>query len=134
MKNKITIISIILCIFVFIGIAGSYFYTKNIAYNVTIVEKFWDAYGAQYHNKELMTRIRLNDQIKVNGGSGDEITFKVVKVNKDSVTIQTSEEMSQVRMDSLSIGNEFIININEETVLNRFIMGSGVSYTIKLER
>ena len=55
--------------------------------------------------------IKLNDQIKVNGGLGDELTFKVIKVSDNSITIETSK-----------------------ILLNRLVTDMGVSYTIKLER
>lgn len=78
--------------------------------------------------------IKLNDQIKVNGGRGDEIIFKIIKVNSDSITIKTSEEMSQIKNDLLLMEDEFVIKQNEETKLNRLLTGMGVSYTIKLQR
>ncbi len=133
MKKKIIIISVILAIIVLGSITGLYLYNKNIVYNIIITEKFWDGYGEQYHNKELKIKTKLNDEIKVNGVSKD-VTFKITKVNKDSITIKTSEEMSQIKNDVLLMEDEFVIKINEETVLNRMLTGGGVSYTIKLER
>jgi len=117
-------------VLVIVSITGLYLYNKNIAYNITIVEKFWDEYGEQYHNKELKTKIKLNDEVKVNGGLGDEITFKIIKVINDSITIKTSEEMSQMKENSLFQGDEFVIKKNEETKINRLLYGKGVSYTI----
>lgn len=134
MKKKIIIICVILGILVLGSIIGLYFYNKNIVYNITIVEKFWDESGQQYHNKELKYNIKLNDEIKVNGGLGDEITFKIIEVNKDHITIKTSEEMSQIIVNLLSIETEFIIKIDEETKLNRLVTDMGISYTLKLER
>lgn len=133
MKKKIIIISVILAILVLGSITGLYLYNKNLTYNITIIEKFWNASGEQYHNKELKIKTKLNDEIKVNGVSKD-VTFKITKVNKDSITIKTSEEMSQIKNDVLLMEDEFVIKINEETVLNRMLTGGGVSYTIKLER
>lgn len=134
MKKRIIIISVILAILVLVSITGLYLYNKNMTYNLTIIEKFWNVSGEQYHNEKLKFNIKLSDEIKVNGGLNDEITFKVVKVNKDSISIRTSEEMSQLKNDSLQMEDEFIIKMNEEIALNRMTMGSGVSYTIKLER
>ncbi len=134
MKKKIIIISVILAILVLGSITGLYLYNKNITYNITIIEKFWNVSGEQYHNKELKFNIKLNDEITVNGGLNDEITFKIIEVSKDHIAIKTSEEMSQIKNDVLLMEDEFVIKINEETVLNRMLTGGGVSYTIKLER
>lgn len=134
MKKKITIISVILAILVLGSITGLYLYNKNLTYNITIIEKFWAESGEQYHNKELKYNIKLNDEIKVNGGLGDEITFKVIKVDKNSITIKTSEEMSQKIVNLLSTETEFIIKMDEETKLNRLVTDMGISYTIVLER
>lgn len=101
---------------------------------MTITEKFWNEFGEQYHNKELKYTIKLNDEIKVNGGLGDEITFKIIKVNKDFITIRTSEEMSQTIVNLLSQEDKFIIKTGEETKLNRLVTDMGISYTITLER
>lgn len=133
MKKKVIIIGIILLITLSVGIAGLYLHNKNTVCTVTVTEKFYDEYGKQYHNKELKFNVKLNDRIKVNGGLGDEITFKVIKVSNNSITVKTSENMSQMKTDLLSNNDEFVIKKNEETVLNRLIMGGGVSYTIKLE-
>ena len=134
MKKKITIISVILALLVLGSITGLYLYNKNLTYNITIIEKFWNESGKQYHNKELKYNIKLNDEIKVNGGLGDEIIFKVIKVDKNSITIKTSEEMSQKIVNLLSIETEFIIKMDEETKLNRLVTDMGISYTLKLER
>ena len=134
MKKKITIISVILALLVLGSITGLYLYNKNLTYNITIIEKFWNESGKQYHNKELKYNIKLNDEIKVNGGLGDEIIFKLIKVDKNSITIKTSEEMSQKIVNLLSIETEFIIKMDEETKLNRLVTDMGISYTLKLER
>lgn len=134
MKKKIIIISVLLGILVLGSITGLYFYNRSINYKITIIEKFWDESGEQYHNKELTLNINLNDEIKVDGGLGDEITFKVIKVDKNSITIKTSEEMSQKIVNLLSIETEFIIKMDEETKLNRLVTDMGISYTLKLER
>lgn len=134
MKKKIIIISVILAILVLGSIIGLYLYNKNITYNITITEKFWNVSGEQYHNKELKFNIKLNDEIKVNGGLNDEITFKIIEVNKDHITIKTSEEMSEKKIDLLSIEDEFIIRKGEEAKLNRLLTDMGVSYTIILDR
>lgn len=134
MKKKISIISVILALLVIGSIIGLYLYNKNMTYNITIIEKFWGESGEQYHNKELKYNIKLNDEIKVNGGLGDEITFKIIKVNKDHITIKTSEEMSQIVVNLLSTETEFIIKMGEETKLNRLVTDMGISYTIILER
>lgn len=133
MKKKIIIISVILAILVLGSITGLYLYNKNLTYNITIIEKFWNASGEQYHNKELKIKTKLNDEIKVNGVSKD-VTFKITKVNKDSITIKTSEEMSQKIVNLLSTETEFIIKIDDETKLNRLVTDMGISYTLKLER
>lgn len=133
MKKTVTVISIISVIIVLFSVLGLYLYNKNTVYSITVTEKFWDAYGEQYHNEELHLNIKLHDQIKVNGGLGDELTFKVIKVNKDSIAIKTSEEMSQIKNDLLLMEEEFVIRTNEETVLNRLVTGGGISYTIRLE-
>lgn len=134
MKKKITIISVILALLVLGSITGLYLYNKSMTYNITIIEKFWGESGEQYHNKELKYNIKLNDEIKVNGGLGDEITFKIIKVNKDHITIKTSEKMSQIVVNLLSQEDEFIIKNGEETKLNRLVTDMGISYTIILER
>lgn len=134
MKKKIIITSVILAILVLGSITGLYLYNKNLTYNITIIEKFWNESGKQYHNKELKYNIKLNDEIKVNGGLGDEIIFKVIKVDKNSITIKTSEEMSQKIVNLLSTETEFIIKIDDETKLNRLVTDMGISYTLKLER
>ena len=134
LKKKVIIIGIIFIILVLVGITGVYKKNKNRIYHITITEKFWDQYGKQYHNEELKEKIKFNDQIKVNGGLGDELTFRVIKVNNDSITIKTSEKMSQIKIDLLSTDDEFVIKKGEETVINRLVMDGGVSYTIKLER
>ena len=113
---------------------GIYLYNKSITYNITIIEKFWNESGEQNHNKELKLNIKLDDEIKVNGGLGDEITFKIIKVNKDSITIKTSEKISENKIDLLSIEDEFVIIKGKETKLNRLLTDMGVSYTIKLKR
>lgn len=119
---------------VLVCITGFYFYNKNSVYNITIIEKFWRENGEQYHNKEITQNIKLNDEIKVNNGVGDELTFKVIKVNKDSITIKTSEEMSCKTADLLVQDDEFIIKKDEEAKLNRLLTGIGVSYTIILKK
>lgn len=134
MKKKIIITSVTLAILVLGSITGLYLYNKNLTYNITIIEKFWNESGKQYHNKELKYNIKLNDEIKVNGGLGDEIIFKVIKVDKNSITIKTSEEMSQKIVNLLSTETEFIIKIDDETKLNRLVTDMGISYTLKLER
>ena len=78
--------------------------------------------------------IKLDDEIKVNGGLGDEITFKIIKVNKNSITIKTSEKMSENITNLLSDEDELVIRKSEETKLNRLLTDMAVSYTIKLER
>lgn len=82
----------------------------------------------------MKLNIKLDDEIKVNGGLGDEITFKIIKVNKDSITIKTSEKISENKIDLLSIEDEFVIIKGKETKLNRLLTDMGVSYTIKLKR
>lgn len=134
MKKKIIIIGVILGILVLGSITGLYFYNRSINYKITIIEKIWGESGEQYHNKELTLNIKLNDEIKVDGGLGDEITFKVIKVDKNSITIKTSEEMSQKIVNLLSTETEFIIKMDEETKLNRLVTDMGISYTLKLER
>lgn len=134
MKKKIIIIGVILGILVLGSITGLYFYNRSINYKITIIEKFWGESGERYHNKELTLNIKLNDEIKVNGGLGDEITFKVIKVDNNSITIKTSEEMSQNIVNLLSNENEFIIKTGEETKLNRLVTDMGISYTIILGR
>lgn len=137
MKNRIIIASVLLGILVVVsmaGMAGLYFYHKNITYHITIIEKFFDEDKEPYHKKEIKAKIKLNDQIKVNGGLKDELTFKIKKVSNNSITMKTSEKMSQIKIDLLSIDDEFIIKKNEETIINRLVMDQGISYTIKLER
>lgn len=134
MKKKIIIISVILGILVLGSITGLYFYNRSINYKITIIEKFWGESGEQYHNKELKYNIKLNDEIKVDGGLGDEIIFKVIKVDKNSITIKTSEYLSQKIVNLLSTETEFIIKMDEETKLNRLVTDMGISYTLKLER
>jgi len=134
MKKKIIFFSVILVVLVLVSITGLYFYNKNSVYNITIIEKFWRENGEQYHNKEITQNIKLNDEIKVNNGEGDELTFKVIKVNKDSITIKTSEEMSCKTADLLVQDDKFIIKKDEETKLNRLLTGIGVSYTIILKK
>ncbi len=134
MKKKIVIISVILAILVLGSITGIYLYNKSITYNITITEKIWNESGEQVHNKELKFNIKLDDEIKVNGGLGDEITFKIIKVNKNSITIKTSEKMSENITNLLSDEDEFVIRKSEETKLNRLLTDMAVSYTIKLER
>ena len=134
MKKKIVIISVILAILVLGSITGIYLYNKSITYNITITEKIWNESGEQVHNKELKFNIKLDDEIKVNGGLGDEITCKIIKVNKNSITIKTSEKMSENITNLLSDEDEFVIRKSEETKLNRLLTDMAVSYTIKLER
>lgn len=134
MKKKIIIISVILVILVLISTMGLYLYNKNINYKITIIENSFGEFGEQYHNKELRFNIKLNDEFKVNGGLGDELTFKVIKVNKNFITIKASEEMSQKTSDLLTLDDKFIIKNDETTILNRIVTDIGVSYTIKLER
>lgn len=134
MKKKIIIISVILAILVLGSITWLYLYNKNLTYNITIIEKFWNESGEQYHNKELNYNIKLNDEIKVNGGLGDEIFFKVIKVDKNSITIKTSEYLSQKIVNLLSTETEFIIKMDKEIKLNRLVTDMGISYTLKLER
>lgn len=134
MKKKIVIISVILAILVLGSITGIYLYNKSITYNITITEKIWNESGEQVHNKDLKFNIKLDDEIKVNGGLGDEITFKIIKVNKNSITIKTSEKMSENITNLLSDEDEFVIRKSEETKLNRLLTDMAVSYTIKLER
>lgn len=134
MKKKIVIISVILAILVLGSITGIYLYNKSITYNITITEKIWNESGEQVHNKELKFNIKLDDEIKANGGLGDEITFKIIKVNKNSITIKTSEKMSENITNLLSDEDEFVIRKSEETKLNRLLTDMAVSYTIKLER
>lgn len=116
------------------SITGLYFYNRSINYKITIIEKFWGESGEQYHNKELKYNIKLNDEIKVDGGLGDEIIFKVIKVDKNSITIKTNEYLSQKIVNLLSTETEFIIKMDEETKLNRLVTDMGISYTITLER
>lgn len=134
MKKKFIIISVILGVLILVSITGLYLYNRNINYKISIIEKFWGEYGEQYHNKEIILNIKLNDEIKVNNGVGGELTFKVIKVNKDSITIKTSEEMSCKTADLLTLDDEFIIKKDEETKLNRLLTDIGISYTIILER
>ncbi len=134
MKKKVIIISVILSVLVLGSIIGLYLYNKNLTYNITIIEKFWNVSGEQYHNKELKFNIKLNDEIKVNVGSNEEISFKIIEVNKDHITIKTSEKMSEKKVDLLSIEDEFVIKKGEKTKLNRLVTDMGISYTIKLEQ
>ncbi len=128
------IISILSIIIILVSIIGLYLHSKNKIHNITIIENFYDEYGQKFHNKDLKLNIKLNNQIKVNGGLGDELTFKVIKVSNNSITIKASENMSQMKTDLLSNNDEFIIEANEKTVLNRLVTDIGISYTIKLER
>lgn len=134
MKKKIITISVILVVLVLGSIIGLYLYNKNITYDITIIENFWNVSGEQYHNKELKFNIKLNDEIKINCGSNEEITFKIIEASKDYITIKTSEKMSEKKIDLLSIEDEFVIKKGEETKLNRLVTDMGISYTIKLER
>lgn len=134
MKKAVTVISIISVIIVLVSVVGLYLHNKNTVYNITVTESFWNEYGEQYHNKELNLNIKLNDKITVNGGLGDELTFTVIKVSHNSITIKASENMSQMKTDLLSMNDEFVIRTNEETILNRLVTDMGVSYTIKLEQ
>lgn len=133
MKKKIIIGCIILGIVILVSMIGLYGYHKRRTYKITIIEKFWNESGEQYHNKELNYNIKLNDEIKVNGGLGDELTFKVIKISKDSITIKTSEKMSQKIVNLLSQDTKFTIKKGEETKLNRLVTDMGISYTIILE-
>lgn len=133
MKKKIIVSSVILGVLIFVSIIGLYLYNRNMNYKITITEKFWGEDGVQYHNKEITLNIKLNDEIKVNNGVGGELTFEVIKVNKDYITIKTSEEMSCKTVDLLSQDDEFIIKKNEETKLNRLVTDVGFSYTLLLE-
>lgn len=133
MKKKVIIGCIILGIVILVSMIGLYGYHKSRTYKITIIEKFWSESGEQYHNKELNYNIKLNDEIKVNGGLGDELTFKVIKISKDSITIKTSEKMSQKIVNLLSQDTKFTIKKGEETKLNRLVTDMGISYTIILE-
>lgn len=134
MKKKIIIISIFSIIIVLVSIIGLYLYNKNIVYTISITESFWNEYGEQYHNEEVKLKIKLNDEIKVDGGLGDEIIFKVIRVSNSSITIKTSENMSQKKTNLLSTSDKFMIKENEQIILNRLVTDMGVSYVIKLER
>lgn len=133
MKKKIIIGSVVLGMAFFVSIAGLYLYYKNINYKITITEKFWNEYGEQYHNKTSSMSIKLNDEIKVDGALGDELIFKVIRVNKNSITLKTSEKMSREIVNLLSQDDEFIIKKDEEIKLNRLVTDMGISYTIIIE-
>lgn len=134
MKQKVKIVGAISVIIILITAIGLCLYNKNTVYTITVTESFCDVYGNQYHNEEIKKNIKLNDTITVNGGLEDELTFKVIKISTGSVTLRSSENMSQMKNNSVLIDDEFVINTGEKTVLNRLVTDMGVSYKIKAER
>lgn len=134
MKNKLIRGIIALIITISISITAVNLINKSRSFNITITETFFGPYGNQYHDEVLPYNINSDDEIKVNDGSGGKLTFKMIKASNNSVRLQASEELIQVKSDFFpSPENEFVIVKDEETKLNRLTTGSGVSYTILLD-
>lgn len=130
MKKRVIILSIFIIVILVICCISINLYNKNKTYQIAIIESFFDVSGNKYHEDTLNKFVKLNDEIKVNDGLGGELTFKVIKANNKLITIKTSEEMSQIKENSLVKEDEFVIKKNEETKINRLLSGNGVSYTI----
>jgi len=130
MKKKVIIVSISIIVILLICYIGINLYNKNRTYQIIITENFFDVSGNKYYENVLNKNIKLKDEIKVNDGFGGELTFKVIKANNKLIVIKTSEEMSQIKENSLVQKDEFVIKKNEETIINRLLSGKGVSYTM----
>lgn len=125
MKKKIIVISSIAILAVLVLGVGIHFFSPT--YDIIIKDKFRD--------EEKEYTVRINDTIKVD----DDLTFKIIKGDKDSITIKTSEPMCQTGVDYLSINlnskeKKFVVKKNEETVLHCLVMDASISYTISFKK
>ena len=99
MKIKLIKGSFALIITISIGVTAVNLINKSRSFNITITEAFFYPYGNQYHDEVLTYNINSDDEIKVNDGSGGEVTFKIIKASNNSVRLQVSEELIQVKSD-----------------------------------
>lgn len=137
MKKSIynIILVIVLCILILIGTllvflqddkqSGS---SKNYV-KISIRENTWNQDGSSKKD-EKEYKIKKNDVIKVNVNWSNEITFKVLNISKNSITIETSEAMSLNSINLRSKETKFKINKKGASTLHTLTMDAGASYKI----
>lgn len=96
---------------------------------ISIREKTWSEGGVS-KERTKQYEIKKNDVIKVNINWSDEITFKVLNIANDSITIETSEAMSLNNINLTSKETKFKINKSESSTLHTLTMDAGASYKI----
>lgn len=140
-KQKIYIIIgfiIVLCIIclvsVFVGLSQK---GGNDKVNITITETTWNQNSNSNENTKKF-EAKKNDIIKINSSWNQEITFEIIDIKNKSITIKTSQVMS-LRYDENSGINlksketKFIINKNNQVILDTPTMDVGASYKIEIK-
>lgn len=138
MKKKIIVIGSIAILAVLMLGVGIHFFSPT--YDITIREEIWvpndeEQRCEQVKNEEKEYTVKINDKIQVD----DDLTFKIIKGDKDSITIKTSEPMCQTGVDYTAINlnskeKKFVVKKKEETVLHCLVMDASISYTISFKK
>lgn len=127
--NKIIFV-ILLCAFILLCVYIINFKDNKQTYaKISIKEKIWNETGnSKESTKEY--EIKKGDVIELNDNWSDKITFKVLKITKNSITIKTSEAMSLNKINLRSKETRFKLNKNELSELYTLTTDAGASYDI----
>lgn len=134
MKNKKLIIGsaigIVVLIVIIVTIVLNIYVKNNELYHLVITEKNWTAIDKYTVDvKELDVKKKDVADLSINWS--DKITFEVIDIEDNSITIKTSTELKSKGMEDAQ--TEFTITKGTTTKLNTLSTDVGASFQIDLK-
>ncbi len=127
-KRFIICIFLISIVFLLIGCSR-----KETDFKLQIKESSWSGWSEDYMPNEITNEydIVLKKEHKTDDGN---LIFKIIKINKDSIIIETDKPYSDTEngIDLNSTKKKFEVFFDKETVLTTPTMDEGYIYYLKL--